>query len=84
MGKLGISSTEDAAHVRREILRKPTNPSMPLAMPEIAYLHHGLSYIDMTAPKVFLDRAKYRAACKPSFLFRSSPDYPGLRPFAAG
>src|SRR5271157_3158369 len=29
-------------NVRREILRKPRNPSMPLAMPEIAYLHHGL------------------------------------------
>jgi len=41
MGSSESALQKTQLNVRREILRKPTKPSMPLVMPEIAYLHHG-------------------------------------------
>src|SRR5664280_1736678 len=43
-------SQKSKLHVPREIPRKPTNPSTPLAVPKISCLHHRLLRMDEAPP----------------------------------
>src|SRR5664280_924928 len=40
--RIPIGSAEANLDVLREILRRTTKPNLPLVVPKISYLHHGL------------------------------------------